>query len=640
MSASAIKSSMPGVGASPSSAGHSMLPMNMMAQKVVPGSESGSGMKPLTSSGLSYVTLQPANHPQQPLSLVQDHRAPVYQPPPTTYSTNNAEKEAEPEKVIANGVEPTKSETQQDQVIPKPSESSRNNNLSPETPGQESSQSQEKKQSGAQSEPGAQAAKSEAPAASSTPVQSKPDEKKLSVNNGSKDTEAAPASSPNKLITASQKVDESPKSDAPKAKAQATAAKPVAESATTVSPKSEAKVTSSARATKRKPKEPKDVKGAAGGGGPKPKRNRIKTQPYQSPLPEIAMIVKTLSKPVSTKAPDDKLIVFYKNEFLAVRNTEGSFFVCQAMQNIYKSSRRIRIRWLSQDKNNGEIYSPDFYDHTDFDCILTNLNLNKVEKNKFQLTKLELLRTENILKRAIDVEAGVSEKPRVTEEHPDGLDLSLFKDESQLKKRKRNAGSKQNRSKKKAAASEPAESSDSEDEEDSDEDSEDDEEEAEAEAEEEKPVVKVAPAKKPMAKKALAIAKTVAKGPSRKDRALNRRQKSSLEDSSPAVSAAAAATSAAATAPATTTTAAAASKSENAKKTSPEVKKDEAKKAAVKPQSNNTSGVPRTKARGGAVQNVQESKSTTSRPKRVATTGVAQPSTEEASSRKKSRGRA
>lgn len=56
----------------------------------------------------------------------------------------------------------------------------------------------------------------------------------------------------------------------------------------------------------------------------------------------------------------------------------------------------------------------------DFDCILTNLNLNKIDKNKFQLTKIELLRTENILKRAIDVEAGVSEAPRVTEEHPDG----------------------------------------------------------------------------------------------------------------------------------------------------------------------------------------------------------------------------
>jgi len=49
---------------------------------------------------------------------------------------------------------------------------------------------------------------------------------------------------------------------------------------------------------------------------------------------------------------------------LAVRNAEGSFYVCQAMQNIYKTTKRIRIRWLSQDQGNGEIYSPDFYDFT------------------------------------------------------------------------------------------------------------------------------------------------------------------------------------------------------------------------------------------------------------------------------------
>lgn len=73
----------------------------------------------------------------------------------------------------------------------------------------------------------------------------------------------------------------------------------------------------------------------------------------------------------------------------------------------------------TEDGSRYTILSP-FFIISDFDCILTNLNLNKVDKNKYQLTKIELLRTENILKRAIDVEAGVSEKPRVTEEHPDG----------------------------------------------------------------------------------------------------------------------------------------------------------------------------------------------------------------------------
>jgi len=37
------------------------------------------------------------------------------------------------------------------------------------------------------------------------------------------------------------------------------------------------------------------------------------------------------------------------------------------MQNIYKSSPRIRIRWLSQEKKDNkptDVYIPDFYDAT------------------------------------------------------------------------------------------------------------------------------------------------------------------------------------------------------------------------------------------------------------------------------------
>ena len=56
----------------------------------------------------------------------------------------------------------------------------------------------------------------------------------------------------------------------------------------------------------------------------------------------------------------------------------------------------------------------------DFDCILTSLSLQRLDKNKFNLSNEETLRTENILKRALDVEKGVAEKPDLTEEHPDG----------------------------------------------------------------------------------------------------------------------------------------------------------------------------------------------------------------------------
>ena len=84
-------------------------------------------------------------------------------------------------------------------------------------------------------------------------------------------------------------------------------------STTAVPPsKTEAKMTNTPRTVKRKSRELKDLKGGSGEGGSKPKRNRVQTQPYQSPLPEIALIVKTLTKPPAPKNADDKLIVFYK----------------------------------------------------------------------------------------------------------------------------------------------------------------------------------------------------------------------------------------------------------------------------------------------------------------------------------------
>ncbi|XP_011701629.1 PREDICTED: uncharacterized protein LOC105458198 isoform X2 [Wasmannia auropunctata] len=518
-----------------------MLPINAMAQKVVPGSESGS-MKPLTGSGLSYVTLQP---PSQPLSLVQDHRPSVYQTPP--YIGSNMEKEPEAEKLIPNGVEITKTETEQDvPAVVKQNESNRNNNLSPETPAQEQPCEMPS------SEP-VLPSLIEFPISTPvcTPAQNKVEEKKVPVNNGSKESEGKAVNTTVHIKQSPHKPEETQtKSEVPKVPKQS----PTNQSskvpsdnaaATTLTStfKPDAKVTTSPKTTKRKSRELKDLKATSvvTDGASKPKRNRIQTQPYQSPLPEIALLVKNLNKttPGPSKAADDKLIVFYKNEFLAVRNAEGSFYVCQAMQNIYKSSRRIRIRWLSQDKTNGEIYSPDFYDTIDFDCILTNLNLSKVDKHKFWLTRIELLRTENILKRAIDVEAGVSEKPRVTEEHPDGLDLSLYKDESQLKRRKGLHSEKSNRQKKsKRVASSTDDEAD------------------EEESDRNRKASKASRAKK-RSVKALAIAKSVAKGSSRAERALNRSTKSgnSLDNDLVTTTVTAAAATAAATTVATTVTA-------------------------------------------------------------------------------------
>lgn len=72
--------------------------------------------------------------------------------------------------------------------------------------------------------------------------------------------------------------------------------------------------TSLVKTNKRKSRELKDLKGAStvGDGASKPKRNRVQTRLYQSPLPDIALLVKNLNKNPAPKTTDDKLIVFYK----------------------------------------------------------------------------------------------------------------------------------------------------------------------------------------------------------------------------------------------------------------------------------------------------------------------------------------
>lgn len=151
-----------------------------------------------------------------------------------------------------------------------------------------------------------------------TSTQNKVEEKKIPVNNGSKESDG-------KSVNASVHIKQSPhKPEDTPAKNEVTKVKPTNQSSKissdnaatlTSTYKPDAKVTTSSKTTKRKSRELKDLKVASAvvtDGASKPKRNRIQTQPYQSPLPEIALLVKNLNKTPGNKAADDKLIMFYK----------------------------------------------------------------------------------------------------------------------------------------------------------------------------------------------------------------------------------------------------------------------------------------------------------------------------------------
>ncbi|XP_067142710.1 poly [ADP-ribose] polymerase tankyrase-like isoform X2 [Centruroides vittatus] len=155
------------------------------------------------------------------------------------------------------------------------------------------------------------------------------------------------------------------------------------------------------------------------------KRIRLQYQPFQSPPPP------TIIPPIlrhSPKTAEDKIIVFNKGEFLAVRNENGTFFVCRTAQNVYKSSRRFKIQWLNNDDT--DIYTPDFYDYTDFECVLTNLRMRRADKNKYHLPNDEWKRTMNILQRALNVENGM-DIPDPHQVTMDGVDVSIVGNEEE-----------------------------------------------------------------------------------------------------------------------------------------------------------------------------------------------------------------
>lgn len=69
--------------------------------------------------------------------------------------------------------------------------------------------------------------------------------------------------------------------------------------------------------------------------GRKSKRARTRTQPYQS-LDMDASLLKIIKQSTQNAAAvqqaklnEEKLVVFFKGEFLAVRNAEGGFYICQ-----------------------------------------------------------------------------------------------------------------------------------------------------------------------------------------------------------------------------------------------------------------------------------------------------------------------
>merc|ERR1712045_887650 len=199
----------------------------------------------------------------------------------------------------------------------------------------------------------------------------------------------------------------------------------------------------------------------------KPVKAKAKKTPPKKPIRKSKMNnTESASRKTGKKEP-----VFFKDEHLAVRNDEGAFYLCKTMQNIYIGSRNIKIQWLSNEDHiipakenpDQDIYAPDFYDKTDFETILTSVELDKVlgKSKRMILPEEELARIEKILQRSNDKAEGKLDMSNIelTEDNPDGLDISLYKGEDQLDEIEKRRSEKEKTPKRKGNVSKDEDSS-------------------------------------------------------------------------------------------------------------------------------------------------------------------------------------
>ena len=62
---------------------------------------------------------------------------------------------------------------------------------------------------------------------------------------------------------------------------------------------------------------------------------------------------------------------------------------------------RNRIKWFTCSSTNANLYQFEYHGEIEFDCILTNVNLEKLKTNRFRLADSEKERIEDILRESL-----------------------------------------------------------------------------------------------------------------------------------------------------------------------------------------------------------------------------------------------
>ncbi|XP_029642629.1 poly [ADP-ribose] polymerase tankyrase isoform X2 [Octopus sinensis] len=157
---------------------------------------------------------------------------------------------------------------------------------------------------------------------------------------------------------------------------------------------------------------------------PRPGRRRVYSMEPRTPLKRQRIPVQRFQSPVleegapKPKIPtEEKILLFKKGSFLAVRNSEGTFYVCKAQQIVYRSSKRFRIQWLNVDQP-PDVYKLDYLDTTEIECVLCDVKMDRVEKDTYRLPSSQKRRAEQALKKVLNLERGLPLNEGIEDEEP------------------------------------------------------------------------------------------------------------------------------------------------------------------------------------------------------------------------------
>lgn len=136
------------------------------------------------------------------------------------------------------------------------------------------------------------------------------------------------------------------------------------------------------------------------------KSRRSSTVPSQSPVEQHHDV----SSPEIVQRTDDQQdVIFYeKNDYLAIRNEQNTYYLCQLMENVRSNRPMIRVKWLDTNDSGKTYYLTSQFDRIPQKSIIMPVTPNKLKTGKKgdQFFSLDDQVKDNImdrLKRSISV---------------------------------------------------------------------------------------------------------------------------------------------------------------------------------------------------------------------------------------------